>query len=99
MALNIIWSPRALDNFHEVISYLSKNWSAKVVRNFVSRTEKVIELISEHPEIFKQLTDRNPVREALITKHNLLLYQIQEAQVLLLAVFDTRQNPRKKKIS
>lgn len=99
MALTIIWSPRALENFHEVVSYLNKNWNTKVVRDFVSRTEKVIGLISEHPEIFRQITDRNPVREALITKHNLLLYQIREEQVLLLAIFDTRQHPRKKKIS
>jgi len=99
MALNIIWSPRALDNFHEVISNLNKNWSAKVVRNFVLRPEKVIGLISEHPEIFKQITNRNLILEALITKHNLLLYQVREDQILLLAVFDTRQHPRKKKIS
>ena len=97
--MNIIWSPRALDNFHEVIFYLNKNWTDKVVRDFVSRTEQVIKLIGEHPEMFRQISDRNHVREAPITKHNLLLYQIQGDRILLLAVFDTRQHPRKKNIS
>ena len=38
------------------------------------------------------------IHEVLITKHNLLLYQINETElkVELLAFFDTRQHPKKK---
>ena len=96
MALDIIWSPRALDNFHGVISYLGENWNDLVVKDFVTRTEKVIALISEHPQMFKQVSIKNVSREAVITKHNLLIYKIHLSQIVLIAIFDTRQHPRKK---
>lgn len=98
MALNVIWSPLALNNFHEVISYLGENWNDAVIKSFVLRTEKVIQLISEHPQIFRQISEQNSIREAVITKHNLLLYRIDKTQITLLAVFDTRQHPQKKKV-
>ena len=99
MALEIVWSPRALDNFHEVILYLEKNWTDLVVKDFVTRTEKVIQLISEHPEMFKQVSFQNASREAVITKHNLLIYRVCTNKIVLLTVFDTRQHPRKKVVS
>jgi plasmid stabilization system protein ParE len=71
MALEVIWSPRSLNNLEEVIQYLRKNWSRQVVKDFIIRMDRVVQLISEHPQIFRQV----------------------------LAVFDTRQHPRKKKYS
>jgi hypothetical protein len=36
------------------------------------------------------------IYEALITKHNLLLFRIEGNRIELLTFFDTRQNPNKK---
>ncbi|MCE6988682.1 type II toxin-antitoxin system RelE/ParE family toxin [Dyadobacter sp. CY323] len=98
MALDIIWSPRALDNFRDVIIYLDENWTEQVKRDFVKRTEKILDLIAEHPHMFRQVSETTSVREAVITKHNLLIYKIQKNQILVLAVFDTRQHPKRKSI-
>jgi hypothetical protein len=35
MALEIQWSPKALNRFHGVISYHEKNWGETVVKDFV----------------------------------------------------------------
>jgi plasmid stabilization system protein ParE len=96
MALKVIWSPKALNNFHDVITYLEENWNERVVKDFVYKTETIISQISEYPQLFRQISDLNLTREAIITKHNLLLYRIYKNQIVLLAVFDTRQHPRKK---
>lgn len=96
MALNLIWSPKALDNFHDVITYLKENWNERVIRDFIYETENTIQQISINPFSFRQISTRNSVREAVITKHNLLLYKIYKSQIVLLAIFDTRQHPRKK---
>jgi plasmid stabilization system protein ParE len=97
MALSVIWSPRALENLHQVIDYLEMNWGEKVVTGFVQRIDTLIKLISERPNVFKQISEKNSVREAVITEHNLLLYRVYKNHIVLLAVFDTRQHPRKKK--
>jgi plasmid stabilization system protein ParE len=99
MALEVIWSPSSLNNLEEVIQYLRKNWSHQVVKDFIIRMDSVVQLISEHPQIFRQVSINNSVREAVITKHNLLLYRITQSRILILAVFDIRQHPRKKKYS
>lgn len=98
MALNVIWSPKALNNFHDIISYLQEDWNETVVKDFVYKADNLISQISTYPQSFRQISDRYSVREAVITKHNLLLYRIQKDQILLLAFFDTRQHPKKKKI-
>lgn len=72
MALKVIWSPRSLNNLEEVLQYLQKNWSHQVIKNFIIRMDRVVQLISEHPQIFRQVSMNNTVREAVITKHNLL---------------------------
>jgi plasmid stabilization system protein ParE len=99
MALEIIWSPKALENFHAVIAYLEENWTIQVVRDFVKKTDTLISLIAEHSEMFREINKRNAVREAVVTKHNLLIYKVNKNQLILLAMFDTRQHPKKKKIS
>lgn len=98
MALKIIWSQRALDNFQEVITYLEENWGEQVIRDFIERAEKIIRIITEHPKIFRTVSEKKQIREAVITKHNLLIYKATNTHILLLAVFDTRQHPRKKRI-
>ena len=70
-----------------------------MVKDFVTRTEKVIQFISEHPEMFKQGSFQNTSREAVITKHNLLIYRVYSNKIVLLTIFDTRQHPRKKVVS
>ncbi|MCF0056730.1 type II toxin-antitoxin system RelE/ParE family toxin [Dyadobacter sp. CY356] len=97
MALNIIWSPKALNNFHDILDYLEENWNDAVIRDFVYKTESIIQQVSEYPKSFRQVSLNNSVREGVITKHNLLLYRIQKDQIFLLAFFDTRQHPKKKK--
>ncbi len=37
MAINIVWSPRALDNFHDVIAYLERNWNSQVIKDFCKK--------------------------------------------------------------
>lgn len=98
MALDILWSPRAIDNFSGVLKYLEENWNEFIVKDFVGRTNKVIALISMHPQMFRHISNGNATREAVITKHNLLLYRIHKNQILIIAVFDTRQHPRKNKL-
>jgi plasmid stabilization system protein ParE len=97
MALTITWSPKALDNFHDILHYLEENWDKSVTKDFVYKTENIIHQISEYPKSYRQISNKNSVREAVITKHNLLLYCIYKNQIFLLAFFDTRKHPKKKK--
>ena len=96
MALEIIWSRRALKDFHQVLHYLEHHWGENIARAFVHRTEDILHKISENPELFKETIKKLQLREAIITKHNLMIYKLESNQVILLSIFDTRQHPKKK---
>lgn len=95
MAKEIIWSKQAQQRFEAVIDFLKVNWTDKIITQFVSETQRVIKAIAENPEAFRK-SEKTNYREALITKHNLLIYSISKSQIRLITFWDTRQHHRKK---
>ena len=97
MAYKVIWAPEAVHTFDNIIDYLSDNWSVKEISKFIDDAEHTISLLEKNPFLFRGSSKQN-VHEALITKHNLLLYQIIETsqRVELMSFWDTRQNPKSK---
>lgn len=95
MALKIIWSPKTEETFAKIIDYLQHKWTEKEVTNFVRQTDKAIGIISQKTVTFRR-SEKKDIYEALITKHNLLLYRKHKNHLELLRFYDTRKNPKKK---
>ena len=95
MAYKIIWLPKAEQRFSAIIIWLQENWTDKEITNFIQRTKEVLELISNNPDLYRKSGKEN-IHEAIITKHNLLLYRKKRNKIELMTFFDTRQNPSKK---
>ena len=95
MEYQIIWLPKAEERFQDIIEYLEYKWNDKVIADFIEKTETVLRQIQRRPTMFRHSSKMN-IHEALITKHNLLLYQIKGSRIELLTFFDTRQNPKNK---
>jgi hypothetical protein len=66
-----------------------------VIEKFLLQTEKVLAQVQKRPTMFRRSAKKG-IYEVLITKHNLLLYQINGQRIELLTFFDTRQRPGKK---
>ena len=97
MAKRIRWTFEAEETFERVIAYLEQEWSEKEIIRFVRSTEKILQLISHYPEIFRRSGKQKNVHEALVTRHNLLLNKVYPRHIDLLVFWDTRQNPRENK--
>lgn len=97
MAYQVIWSPEAVHTFDKVIEYLEAHWTPRKIIRLLERTNDVEYLLEQNPYLFRG-SDKENIHEALVTKQNLLLYQINESekQVELLSFWDTRQHPKKK---
>jgi plasmid stabilization system protein ParE len=95
MAQEIIWTAEAEKTFEQVIEYLQQQWSDKEVAKFVEKVIEVTEHISRHPFAYRS-AGKEDVREAVITKQNILLYRIAGKRVYLLYFWDTRKNPARK---
>lgn len=95
MVKEIIWTPQAEKSHTEVIDYLNDEWSEKEVVKFIVRSDKIIRHISHYPMAYRS-AGKEDVREAVITKHNLLLYRMSVRKIYLLYFWDTRKNPARK---
>ncbi len=67
------------------------------MRTFLHQTEEIIGYLQQNPYLFRG-SEKENVFEVLVSKHNLLLYQITQAhkQVELISFWDSRQSPNKK---
>ena len=96
MAKQIVWSRRAQRDRKEILEYWrvrnkSNTYSKKLNRLF----KESIKIITDFPEIGK-LTDQANTRIKIV-KDYLIIYEETETQILILAIWDTRQDPGKLK--
>ncbi|OCX51873.1 hypothetical protein BEL04_17865 [Mucilaginibacter sp. PPCGB 2223] len=56
MAFEIAWSPKAIEGYNAIITYLEENWTEREIRNFVKESDEVFALLKEHPEMFQKST-------------------------------------------
>lgn|SRR5690606_27731233 len=94
----ILWTDHALTELQNTIEYLEKNWTEKELRNFAHELDHIMELISKNPYLFQTSKEKKDVRRAVILTYNSLYYRTKENVVEILSLFDTRQNPKKKKL-
>jgi plasmid stabilization system protein ParE len=98
MNRSIIWSPRATDEYLDLIDYLLDKWGEKVTRKFIERIQDVLEVISERPEIYLATSKRKNIRRCVVSKHTSLYYRVKADKIELITLFDNRKNPSKRGI-
>ena len=96
MVYEIVWSREAATRLYQILTYLKMEWSRKEVKEFVGAVNKTLETIANHPFLFR-ISESSINREALITKHNLLIYKVEDEKIVLLTLWDNRMNPKKRK--
>ena len=97
MAKEIKWTKTAQKNFIKTVDYLIENWPDKVVSEFITHTDYTLQLLAIHPDLGILQNREKDIRGILLTPHNKLFYRIAKNQLIVLRIFDTRQNPRKLK--
>ena len=74
--MNVIWTRKAETSFNNIVDYLLKFWTVEITSKFVDEVDNTINLIVEHPKMFKISKYDNQSREAFITKHTTMFYRI-----------------------
>ena len=97
MALKVRWTPEAEETFSAVIEYLEDKWTENEVHSFVQKFQKVKRQIEKKPYQFKS-SRFNEIKIAFITKHNSLLYSVNEQDgiIELYSFWDNRKDPQER---
>jgi plasmid stabilization system protein ParE len=94
----VVITPRAQKELNQLFEYFELEWSIKVKNDFVNKLHLVLKIVAKSPESFPISNKNNKFRKCVVTKHNTLFYHYNEKHIVVVAVFDTRQNPKKLKI-
>lgn len=94
MAKQIIWSLRAQKDKREIFKYWSqRNKSNRYSKKLNQLFKEAILLLREHPYIGRS-TDDNLIRIKIV-KEYLLIYEVTETSIIILSIWDGRQDPTK----
>lgn len=93
MSREIIWSPAALNDLTDILDYLNFKWSEKVATGFLDILDTCVNQISLNPALFQHSSNEFNVRKCVVTKQNTLYFSDESNTVILLRLYDTRQNP------
>lgn len=95
MVKRIVWNKRALEKLDEIVDYLEENFSEKTASNFVEKVFDRLDILSRYPEIGRKSKKKKNIKFHKIDKHRDLYYRIDGKNLIVVYIFDTRQNPEK----
>ena len=93
MVRQVVWNKRAVIKFDEIVEYLEEEVSQKAAIKFVQRLDDLIEKLNKHPEIGRRTRNKKTVRQYRIDKNRKLYYRKYGKKLLIVFIFDERQNP------
>ena len=96
--LKIRWTDEATKNLESIIIYLESNWTDKELKKFFQKLEKQILILSNFPEAYPLSQNKKGIHQCVLSKNLTIYYKIKEDSIVLISIFDTRQDPDKLKI-
>ncbi len=98
MVEKIVWSPKAISEYQEIVDFLMLTWDINTVLNFQNLISQSISNMSKNPISFPLVIEN--IRKVVIHKNVSLYYEFihMESTIEILSIFDSRQNPNKLKL-
>jgi plasmid stabilization system protein ParE len=97
VTLEIFWTKRADKKLGKICDYLYEVWGEKSCRNFKQRINQVVNLLSDFPNIGTMEVNKRKIRGILVVRQVKMFYKVVNNRLIILTLFDNRQNPSKKK--
>ncbi|WP_090605732.1 type II toxin-antitoxin system RelE/ParE family toxin [Parapedobacter koreensis] len=75
------------------VSIMERDWDEKYVNRFLDQLDDVVEKIRTHPYLFQAIPINPKYRRCVISKQTSLVYEVTDSKIILLYLFDNRQEP------
>lgn len=75
------------------VSIIERNWGDRYVNRFLDQLDDLVEKILMYPYLFQALPLNPKYRKCVISKQTSLVYEITDTKIILLYLFDNRQEP------
>ena len=92
---NIVISDKAKQQTLDLFNYLEVKWSVETRKKFAIKLKKTIKIIRFNPESFPKSDIIKTQYKCVVTKQTTVYYKFNHKEIRILALFDTRQHPKK----
>lgn len=90
--MKIKFSDESLSDLKNIEEYLLENWNDKIFDDFLTKLDKIVELICEGNIVFQKY-ENTDYHKILITKHNTLIYIIETDVLRIIKILQNFQDP------
>lgn len=91
----LVLTNRAKFNIKSLLEYLELSWSVKVREKQADNLLKTMRMLQGNPEMFPKSDHNLKIRKCVISKQSILYYSFNQNSVVIISLFDTRQDPNK----
>lgn len=90
--MKIKFSDESLSDLRNIEEYLLESWNDKVLDDFLTKLDEIVEIICEENIVFQKYENTN-YHKILITKHNTLIYIIENNILKIIRILQNFQDP------
>jgi plasmid stabilization system protein ParE len=95
-ALPVAWSARSLRNAKEIRTYIFQSFGKEAVITFDDLLQNFEKSVSRFPLLFVASQKHPHLRRAVMNPQLIVIYQIKDEKIAVVALQDTRQNQASK---
>lgn len=92
--MKVFLSRRAVQSYTRIRDYIKKEWGESVADSFEEKVNDLLILLASYPEM--GVLEQKDIRSFQLTHQTRVFYRIKANRVVVLSLFDVRQDPRKK---
>lgn len=92
MQREIVLTEIAQIQLTNTIEYIETTFGERVKNKFISKLERVVNIIQENPNTFPVSKYERGVRKCVLNKQTTIYYKVEVYQITILTVFDNRQD-------
>ncbi len=96
--MEILFTKRAAINYKSIKEYITEKFGERTAQAFSSKLLDFLEILKNYPQLGSlEVTNKN-IYGFQFSKQTRIFYRIKEEKIIILTLFDVRQNPKKKNL-
>lgn len=76
-----------------VITHVENDYGTLVANKLLNRIDRIVEKIIKNPNLYQAIPVDPRFRRAVISSQSSLVYEVTQTKIILLYIFDNRQDP------
>jgi len=92
--MTVFLTRRAERSYKSIKEYIAKQFGDKTSETFTKKADETFKLLEDFPQMGP--VENNDIRGFQLSRQTRILYRIREQKIIVLSLFDVRQNPKKR---